>query len=67
MPPAPFPAVAAANSRAMNVNMRPVKYSGGQVENAIAPAGLEHPKHFFQGDCRARREDVAELAEHDVE
>ena len=46
---------------------RPAKSSGGQVENAIRPPMLEHAEHLLQRHGRTRREDVPELAEHDVE
>ena len=40
---------------------------GRPTRKCKTAADLEHPQHFAQGDLRTRREDVAELAEHDVE
>ena len=47
--------------------MRPVKCSGGQVEKAMRPPVLSTRSISRTDKGRTRREDVAELAEYDIE
>ncbi len=52
---------------AASANMRPITISGGQVENAMVPPGLNTRSISADRDVGAGREHVTVLAEHDIE